>query len=220
MSGHVQDATANIKRLYDKRYQQVEARYAYPAIVWYDLFTELESTERKGYVVVLDGLNYLDRTSLAFASIQLTQDLKFSPTTYGLASGLFFLTYCIMQIPSNICCMLLGVRKWLTVIMFTWGVVAALFAAVQHPWQFYLLRLLLGLAEAGTFPGIWYAMSLWYPNNRVSVPYSMLAVAVAISQVLAAPLAAALLKLDGVGGLAGWQWLFIAGAHPEVAAAG
>eukprot|EP00775_Hariotina_reticulata_P014248 gene14248-14396_t len=112
MSGHVQDATANIKRLYDKRYQQVEARYAYPAIVWYDLFTE------------------------------------------GLASGLFFLTYCIMQIPSNICCMLLGVRKWLTVIMFTWGVVAALFAAVQHPWQFYLLRLLLGLAEAGTFPGM------------------------------------------------------------------
>jgi len=72
----------------------------------------------------------------------------------GLASGLFFLTYCIMQLPSNICCMLLGVQKWLTVIMFTWGLVAALFAAVQHPWQFYLLRLLLGLAEAGTFPGM------------------------------------------------------------------
>jgi MFS family permease len=72
----------------------------------------------------------------------------------GLASGLFFLTYCIMQLPSNICCMLLGVQKWLTVIMFTWGLVAALFAAVQHPWQFYLLRLLLGMAEAGTFPGM------------------------------------------------------------------
>lgn len=101
--------------------------------------------------------------------------------------------------------MRVGVRWWLATIMLCWGLVAGLFAAVRHPSTFYCLRLLLGIAEAGTFPSVWLATSLWFPPARTSTPYAIINASVAISQVLAAPVAAALLRLDGTAGLSGWQ---------------
>lgn len=162
-------------------------------------------------------LNYLDRTTLAFASIQMTQQLQFSPEVLGLGGGLFFVSYCLMQLPSNLVCMRVGVTRWLASIMLAWGIVAALFAPVQHRWQFYLLRLLLGLTEAGTFPAVWYGISLHFPPSRASVPFALLNASVAVSQVVAAPVAAALLRLDGVAGLAGWQWVFLGEGLPCIA---
>ncbi|WIA30736.1 hypothetical protein OEZ86_000803 [Tetradesmus obliquus] len=146
----------------------------------------------------------------------MTQELHFTPEVYGLASGFFFLPYCLLQVPANYVCMALGVQRWFTCIQIMFGLTAASFAAVRHPWQLFLLRLLLGVAEAGSFPGVWYAISLWFPPDRIAFPYSLMATSVAVSQTIAAPIAAALLKMDGLLGLSGWQWVFIGEGIPSV----
>jgi MFS family permease len=167
-------------------------------------------------ILAIVGLNYLDRTALAFCGPALSHDLELTPADFGLASGAFFLGYSAFQLPSNLVVMRIGARRWLPVLMVAWGAAAAAFAAIRTPAQLVGLRLVLGAAEAGAFPCIWYALSLFYPRERLTRPYATMLVAVAVSQVLAAPTAAALLSMDGWMGLRGWQIVFLAEGIPAI----
>ncbi|KAG2441973.1 hypothetical protein HYH02_009767 [Chlamydomonas schloesseri] len=158
---------------------------------------------------LISGACYIDRTNLAFASIQLNRDLGFNAQVYGLGSGMFFLGYSLFMIPSNALVTRLGAPRLLGILVTTWGCVAASFTSLTSARQFYWLRFLLGAAEAGAFPGMWYYLYLFFPADQMTVPLSVMEAAVAVANVLSAPLAAALLALGGAGGLAGWQWLFL-----------
>lgn len=113
-----------------------------------------------------DATHQLDRTSLSFASLQMMQRLGFAPSVLGIGGGLFFWTYCMLQVPANLACSHFGIRVWLSGLLFAWGAVASATATVHSPAQFYVLRLALGAAESGCFPGVWYALSLWFPPDR------------------------------------------------------
>lgn len=162
-------------------------------------------------------LCYLDRTSLAFGSVQFKADLGFGPEVYGLGSGWFFLGYSMFMIPSNLLMLKVGTSAWLSFIMVAWGALAMAMSLVRVKYQFYLVRFLLGVAESGAFPGVWYYLSCFFPSDAISVPFSLIEGSVGFANVLAAPLAAVLLPLDGFQGLKGWQWLFILEGIPSVA---
>eukprot|EP00891_Asterochloris_glomerata_P009901 jgi/Astpho2/9901/Aster-06613 len=158
---------------------------------------------------VLTVLNYIDRTNLAFAALQLNKALGFSEHVYGLGASIFFVGYTLCQVPSNLILMKVGAPLWLSIIIVSWGVTATAFAGLNGTTSFYVLRLLLGCTEAGTFPGIWYVMSNFYSDKELALSYSYVSASTAVSQVMGAPLAAALLALDGLFGVAGWQYLFL-----------
>lgn len=158
---------------------------------------------------LIAGFCYLDRTNLAFASLQLNRDLGFNAQVYGLGSGMFFLGYSLFMVPSNMIMVKVGAPRWLGLLVVTWGLVAACFAALSSPTEFYTLRFLLGVAEAGAFPGMWFYLYMFYPPELMTMPLAVLEAAVSTANVLSAPLAAALLQLQGAGGMAGWQWLFL-----------
>ncbi|KAG1679626.1 hypothetical protein FOA52_006143 [Chlamydomonas sp. UWO 241] len=155
------------------------------------------------------GLCYIDRTNLAYASFSMTRDLHFSPTVYGAGSGLFFAGYSLCMIPSQLIGLRVGVSRWLGIQVAVWGLVASCFSLVKTVGQFYTLRFLLGMAEAGAFPAIWYYLYLMLPKEALVFPYSALEASVSCANVLSAPLAAFLLVLDGKIGMSGWQWLFL-----------
>ncbi|WIA15939.1 hypothetical protein OEZ85_012682 [Tetradesmus obliquus] len=161
-------------------------------------------------------VSYIDRTNLSFASIQLSRDLGLSSTVYGLGSGAFFLAYAAGQLPANLLLLRFGGPAWLAAITVVWGLAASAFALVCGPVSFVLLRLLLGLAESGALPGVWYYVSQFYPADKTTLPYSLIETGITVSQVVAAPVAAGLLLLDGVGGLRGWQWLFLLEGLPAL----
>ncbi|BDA50069.1 Putative tartrate transporter [Coccomyxa sp. Obi] len=158
---------------------------------------------------VLTVLCYLDRTNLAFAALQLNSSLHLTGTEYGIGSGIFFLGYTLFQIPSNLALMRFGARKWLGFLVVIWGIVAALFTTLKSVPQFYVLRFLLGAAESGTLPGMWYHLSLFYSENELTASWSWVLVGIALSQVIGGPIAAGFLAMDGIGELKGWQWLFL-----------
>uniref|UniRef100_A0A383WNY5 Major facilitator superfamily (MFS) profile domain-containing protein n=1 Tax=Tetradesmus obliquus TaxID=3088 RepID=A0A383WNY5_TETOB len=161
--------------------------------------------------VSLVVVTYLDRTSLAFAALQLCNTDWFNAKVYGLGSGVFYAGYVLFQIPSNLLLCRLGARLWLPLITAAFGMVAVCSALfIRGPASFYALRLALGITEAGVFPGIWHICGQFYPNTYITVPYSVIEASIAVSQILAAPAAAALLQLAGLAGLAGWQILFLA----------
>jgi len=178
----------------------------------------LEKTTARLMPVVLAivGVSYLDRTALSFAGVALSRDLGLSNLDFGFASGMFFAGYCLFQLPSNVAAMRVGPRRWLALLMVAWGVAASSFAAIRTPAQLAGLRFALGAAEAGAFPALWYALSLYYPRPALTRPYATMLVAVAASQVVAAPLAAAMLSLDGLWSLRGWQIVFLAEGVPAV----
>lgn len=159
---------------------------------------------------------YLDRANLAFAASQLREDLHFSATTYGLGAGVFFIGYALFQIPSNLILVKVGAPLWLGCMLALWGAVAALCAFITSAAQFMTLRFLLGIAECGAFPGMWYHLSLFLDAGELGVAYTGITTATALSQVVGGPLAAALLLLDGTFGLHGWQWLFICEGIPTI----
>ena len=109
------------------------------------------------------GLAYIDRLNLSFASLQMNRDLHFSASVYGFGAGMFFIGYALCEVPSNLLMLRFGARRWLARIMFTWGLLAAATMFVRTPWQFNTLRFLLGMAEAGFFPGVIYYLTLWFP---------------------------------------------------------
>ncbi len=162
------------------------------------------------------GLAFMDRINISFASLRMNSDLHFSATVYGLGAGLFFIGYAVCEVPSNLLLLRFGARRWLARIMFTWGLLATGMMFVHTPLQFYVLRLLLGVAEAGFFPGVVYYLMLWFPARMRARAISRFYIALPLSSTVMGSLAGWLLGLDGRLGLAGWQWLFLVEGVPSV----
>jgi ACS family tartrate transporter-like MFS transporter len=159
---------------------------------------------------------YLDRINVGFAQLQMKTELGFSDSVYGLGAGIFFIGYFLFEIPSNLMLARVGARVWIARIMITWGLISAAMALVHTPMGFYVLRFLLGVAEAGFFPGVIYYLGLWFPAAQRARAVSQFMTATAIAGVVGGPMSAALFGLDGVAGLAGWQWIFVAEGIPSV----
>jgi MFS transporter, ACS family, tartrate transporter len=159
---------------------------------------------------------WLDRSNISIAALQMNSDLKFSSAAFGFGAGIFFLSYSLFEVPSNLLLARLGARRWLARIAITWGLLACSMMWVRTPQQFYAVRFLLGMAEAGFFPGIIYYLSLWFPATYRARAISGIIIGIPLSQVLGAPLGGALLGLTGMGHLAGWQWLFLVEGLPPV----
>jgi MFS transporter, ACS family, tartrate transporter len=168
------------------------------------------------FLFVLYVIAWLDRVNVGFAGLQMNADLGFSSAVFGFGSGIFFLGYCLFEIPSNIILERVGARIWIARIMVTWGLISAGSMFVRSPAVFYLLRFLLGVAEAGFFPGVIYYLSLWYPTAQRARAIAAFMTAVPVTGLIGGPLSGALLELDGIGGLAGWQWLFLLEGLPAV----
>ena len=168
------------------------------------------------FIMLLYFIAYLDRVNIGFASLTMNQDIQLSNAAYGLGAGLFFIGYFLFEVPSNLILHRIGARFWIARIMFTWGVISALMAVVQGPISFYILRFLLGAAEAGFFPGIILYLSYWFPARSRAGITAMFMAAVPISTALGSPISGALLLMDGILGLHGWQWLFIIEALPAI----
>ncbi len=162
------------------------------------------------------GISYVDRVNIGFAALQMNRDLHFSATVYGLGAGLFFLSYALFEVPSNLLLARFGARRWIARIMLTWGVLAAGMMFVRTPMEFYVMRFLLGLAEAGFFPGVLYYLTLWFPEAHRGRAVSRFYVAWPISTVVMGAVAGSLLGLQGRLGLSGWQWLFLVEGAPAV----
>jgi ACS family tartrate transporter-like MFS transporter len=168
------------------------------------------------FLFILFICNYLDRTNIAIAALQMNHDLGFSARAYGLGSGIFFVGYALFEVPSNVLLARVGARRWISRIMVTWGLIAAAMMFVRTPMQFYTLRVLLGIAEAGFFPGIVYYLSNWFPAAQRGRTLSWFMTAVPLSGAIGNPLSASLLALNGRLGLTGWQWLFLLEGIPSV----
>ena len=162
------------------------------------------------------GLAYIDRLNLSFASLQMNRDLHFSASVYGFGAGLFFIGYALCEVPSNLLLLRFGAKRWLARIMFTWGLLAAATMFVRTPLEFNAMRLLLGMAEAGFFPGVIYYLTLWFPARMRARAVSRFYIALPLSSVVMGSLAGWLLGLGGKQGLAGWQWLFLIEGLPAV----
>lgn len=162
------------------------------------------------------GTAFMDRVNISFASLQMNRDLHFTASIYGLGAGLFFLSYAACEVPSNLLLCRFGARRWLSRIMITWGVLAIAMMFVRTPRQFYVLRFLLGIAEAGFFPGVVFYLMQWFPPEMRARAVSRFYVSLPLSSVVMGALAGALLNLNGRLGLAGWQWLFLVEGLPAV----
>jgi MFS family permease len=153
---------------------------------------------------------YLDRINIGYAQLQMKETLAFGDAVYGLGAGIFFLGYFIFEVPSNLLLERIGARKTLLRIMVLWGITAAATMFVKTPTEFYLVRFLLGVFEAGFFPGIILYFTYWYPSVRRGQIIAIFMSATTIVSVIAGPLCGSILKyMNGLGGLAGWQWLFL-----------
>jgi D-galactonate transporter len=169
------------------------------------------------FLMVCFLIAYLDRINVGFAKLQMSQDLGFSETVYGLGAGIFFIGYFLFEVPSNLALHRFGAKVWIGRIMVTWGVLSACFAFVETPTSFYILRFLLGLAEAGFTPGIVYYLSCWYPSHRRAKIMAIYCMGSPLSGIIGNPLSGLLLSgMAGVGGWAGWQWMFLIEAIPAV----
>src|SRR5215470_19986308 len=168
------------------------------------------------FLILAYVLAYLDRVNLGFAALTMNADLKFSPLVFAWGAGIFFIGYFIFEVPSNLALEKFGASKWIARIMVTWGIISALMAMVGGEWSFFILRFLLGVAEAGFFPGIILYLTYWYPAEYRARFLAAFAIAVPVSTVIGAPVSGLLLGLDGMMGLKGWQWLFIVEGIPSV----
>jgi ACS family tartrate transporter-like MFS transporter len=162
------------------------------------------------------GTAYMDRVNISYAALQMNRDLHLSNTVYGFGAGLFFLSYAACEIPSNLMLYRFGARRWLARIMVTWGLIALGMIFVRTPMQFYIARFLLGMAEAGFFPGIVFYIFQWHPAAMRARAISRFYIAFPISTVVMGSLAGALMSLQGRLSLAGWQWLFLVEALPAI----
>lgn len=159
---------------------------------------------------------YLDRANVGFAALQMNRELGFSPAVFGFGAGIFFLGYGAFEIPSNLILLRIGARLWMARIAISWGLIACLMMFVRSAGQFYLARLLLGVAEAGFFPAVIYYIGQWFPGPYRARAIAAVLIGSPISQVLGGLLGGALLGLSGSGGLSGWQWLFLIEGLPAI----
>ena len=159
---------------------------------------------------------YLDRVNLSFAALSMRRDLGFSGTVYGAGAGLFFISYALFEIPANLILLRLGPRRWIAIIMVAWGFISSAMALIHSPAGFYLLRFLLGIAEAGFFPGIILCLTRWFPAAQRARAFAFFITAAPAAGVIGAPTSTLLLRLDGVAQLAGWKWLFLGEGVPSI----
>jgi MFS transporter, ACS family, tartrate transporter len=167
-------------------------------------------------MIVCFFIAFLDRVNVGFAALQMNEDLGFTARIYGLGAGIFFIGYFLFEVPSNLILHRVGARRWIARIMITWGLIAAGMAFVEGTTSFFVMRFLLGVAEAGFFPGMIYYISLWFPARERARATAIFILGLPISVLLGAPLSTALLSLDGLGGFHGWQWLFVIEGIPAV----
>lgn len=160
------------------------------------------------FLILMYVLAFLDRANIGFAKNAMQLSTGISEAAYALGAGIFFIGYAVFEVPSNIIMHHVGARRWMARIMFTWGLVAAGFAFVETEMQFLVLRFVLGVAEAGFFPGVVYYLSFWFPIHRRSTVMGLFYLGVPLSFVFGSPLSGILLELDGVFGHHGWQWMF------------
>ena len=168
------------------------------------------------FLILCYFIAYLDRVNVSMAALTMNKDLGIDPAAYGFGAGIFFFAYFIFEVPSNLALDRFGARKWIARIMFTWGAVSGCMAAIHGVTGFYFIRVLLGAAEAGFFPGIIYFLTLWFPSLYRARIVGYFMVAIPLSTVIGNPISGAILGLHGFLGLAGWQWLFILEAVPAV----
>jgi MFS family permease len=158
--------------------------------------------------------NYLDRTSLGFAALTMNKQLGLSASQFGFAAGIFFLGYTLFEIPSNLLLCRFGARRWLARIMISWGIVSTAMIFVVGPNSFYGLRLLLGIMEAGFFPGVTFFLAAWFPVQFRTRMLAWFLVGIPLSSLIGGPICGGLLQMDGIWNLAGWQWMFIGVSLP------
>ncbi len=161
------------------------------------------------FLFLLYIVAYLDRINIGFASLQMNEALGFSAAVYGFGAGIFFLSYTAFEIPSNIILARVGARRWIARIMITWGLASAAMMFAHDATSFYILRFVLGAAEAGFFPGIIYYLTRWVPARERARTVASFMTAVVTAGIVGGPLSGALLSMNGQGGLAGWQWMFL-----------
>jgi ACS family tartrate transporter-like MFS transporter len=168
------------------------------------------------FLIVCYAVNFLDRVNVGFAALAMNEDLGFSPEVFGFGAGIFFVGYILCEVPSNLALQKFGARIWIARIMISWGLVATAMGFITGAASFYALRFLLGVAEAGFFPGIILYLTYWFPREERARIVSLFMTAVPFATVIGGPLSGALLGLDGLGGIAGWRWLFIIEGLPAV----
>jgi len=168
------------------------------------------------FLLLLYIVAWLDRVNVGFAALQMNEDLGFSATVYGFGAGVFYFGYALFEVPSNLVLARLGARLWIARIMITWGLISVAMLFVRNATAFYTLRFLLGVAEAGFLPGIIYYLTYWFPRPARARAVSWFMAAIPLSIVIGGPVAGVLLEMNGLLGLAGWQWLFLLEGAPAV----
>ncbi|SAK98926.1 major facilitator transporter [Caballeronia fortuita] len=161
-------------------------------------------------------LSFIDRTNVALAKSALAADLGISAAAYGLGAGIFFIGYALLEVPSNLAAHRIGPRAWIARIAVTWGALSTAMMFVRGEWSFYLLRVLLGVAEAGLFPALMYMVTLWFAPKDRAVAVGWIYTAPSVALIIGNPLGAALMQLGGIGGLRGWQWMFLLEGLPTI----
>ena len=167
-------------------------------------------------LVVAYLFNYVDRTNISIAALQMNHAVGLTASQFGYGAGLLFVGYCLFEIPSNLALYRFGARLWIARIMITWGLVSAAMVFCSGATSFYMLRFLLGVAEAGFFPGVAFYLSSWFPSFYRARILAWFLVSIPASSLIGAPVAGLLLRMDGIWGLAGWQWLFLLESLPCV----
>jgi len=165
---------------------------------------------------VLGLVSIIDRTNISYAALEMNKDLGFSTTVYGLGAGILFLGYFLFEVPSNLLLERIGARRWLARIAVTWGIIAAAMALVHNETVFYILRFLLGVAEAGLFPGVVLYLTYWFPARYRARATGLFMLSVPIASVIGAPMSGWLVGLDDVLGMSGWQFMFVVQGVPAI----
>ncbi|MCW3054192.1 MAG: putative transport protein superfamily, partial [Chthonomonadales bacterium] len=168
------------------------------------------------FLALLYLFNLLDRGNVSIAALTLKKDLHFNDQVYAFGAGVFFIGYFLLEVPSNVIMQRYGARRWIARIMMSWGVISTLMMFVRTPISFYTLRFMLGLAEAGFYPGILLYLTYWVPGRARARVLGRFLAFNGLLGLLGTPLGAVLLKMDGIGGLTGWQWLFLVEGLPSV----
>ena len=161
------------------------------------------------FILLLYFINYVDRVNIGFAALTMRQDLGLSPEQFGWAAGIFFWAYALFQVPGNIIMERIGTRRWIFTILLVWGMISASMAFVQGPTSLYILRLALGVAEAGFFPGMLLYLTYWFPQAYLGRLVGVFMSGIPLAFIIGAPVSSMILQMDDTWGLHGWQWLFI-----------
>lgn len=168
------------------------------------------------FIIICYFVANLDKTNISIAALQMNADLGLTASMYGLGVGMFYISYIIFEIPSNVIMTRVGVRRWIARIMISWGIVSACMALVNTPTQLYVMRFLLGMAEAGFAPGIIYYISCWFPKSNRARAMSFFYMGSVMASVIGLPVSGALLNMHGISGVSGWRWLFLLEGIPAV----